>query len=45
MAIRDSLALEYPAEKLEILVACDGSRDQTPAIAQSLADGPREWRE
>jgi cellulose synthase/poly-beta-1,6-N-acetylglucosamine synthase-like glycosyltransferase len=39
--IRDSLALEYPAEKLEILVACDGSRDQTPAIAQSLADGVR----
>ncbi len=39
--IRDSLALDYPAEKMEILVACDGSRDQTPRIAQSLADGVR----
>ncbi len=39
--IRDSLALEYPAEKLEILVACDGSRDETPAIAASVADGVR----
>ena len=39
--IRDCLHLEYPVEKLEILVACDGSRDQTPAIAQSFADGIR----
>jgi poly-beta-1,6-N-acetyl-D-glucosamine synthase len=39
--IRDSLQLEYPVEKLEILVACDGSRDRTPAIAQSFADGVR----
>ena len=39
--IRDSLALEYPPEKIEILVACDGSRDRTPAIAQSMADGER----
>jgi biofilm PGA synthesis N-glycosyltransferase PgaC len=39
--IRDSLRLEYPPEKLEILVACDGSSDGTPAIAQTLADGRR----
>jgi cellulose synthase/poly-beta-1,6-N-acetylglucosamine synthase-like glycosyltransferase len=39
--IRDSLALDYPAGKMEILVACDGSRDATPQIAHSLADGVR----
>jgi poly-beta-1,6-N-acetyl-D-glucosamine synthase len=39
--IRDSLRLDYPAEKLEILVVCDGSRDETPAIAQEMADGRR----
>ncbi len=39
--IRDSLQLDYPADKIEILVACDGSRDATPEIAQSNADGVR----
>jgi cellulose synthase/poly-beta-1,6-N-acetylglucosamine synthase-like glycosyltransferase len=39
--IRNSLALDYPSDKLEIVVACDGSRDNTPAIALSLADGVR----
>ncbi|HYL34762.1 MAG TPA: glycosyltransferase family 2 protein [Bryobacteraceae bacterium] len=39
--IRNSLALDYPAAKLEVLVACDGSRDGTPQLAQSLADGVR----
>jgi poly-beta-1,6-N-acetyl-D-glucosamine synthase len=39
--IRDSLNLDYPAEKLEVLVATDGSRDRTPQIAESLADGTR----
>jgi len=39
--IRDSLRLEYPMEKLEILVACDGSRDDTPSLAESMADGSR----
>jgi len=39
--IRDSLDLDYPAEKLEILVACDGSRDRTPEIAGAMADGDR----
>ncbi len=39
--IRDSLHLHYPPEKLEILVATDGSRDRTPEIARGLADGNR----
>jgi biofilm PGA synthesis N-glycosyltransferase PgaC len=39
--IRGSLQLDYPAEKLEILVVCDGSRDETPRIAQAMADGVR----
>ncbi len=39
--IRDSLALDYPADKLEIVVCCDGSRDQTPEITRTLADGER----
>lgn len=36
--IRNSLALDYPPDKLEIVVACDGSRDATPRIARDLAD-------
>ena len=39
--IRDSQRLDYPAEKLEILVVCDGSRDATPEIAGQMADGER----
>ena len=39
--IRDSLRLDYPPEKLDILVVCDGSLDDTPGIAQGLADGQR----
>jgi cellulose synthase/poly-beta-1,6-N-acetylglucosamine synthase-like glycosyltransferase len=39
--IRDSLQLDYPAEKIEILVVCDGSRDETPQIAKAMADGVR----
>ncbi|HVI09034.1 MAG TPA: glycosyltransferase family 2 protein [Candidatus Binatia bacterium] len=35
--IRNSLALDYPAEKLEIVVASDGSRDATADIVRSLA--------
>lgn len=35
--IRNSRALDYPAEKLEILVACDGSQDGTPVIAESMS--------
>ena len=32
--LEDILALEYPKEKLQILVASDGSTDQTNAIVQ-----------
>lgn len=39
--IENSLALDYPADRMEIVVASDGSRDETAAIAQSRADGKR----
>jgi cellulose synthase/poly-beta-1,6-N-acetylglucosamine synthase-like glycosyltransferase len=35
--IRNTLALDYPAGKLEVVVASDGSRDATAAIVQSLS--------
>jgi cellulose synthase/poly-beta-1,6-N-acetylglucosamine synthase-like glycosyltransferase len=39
--IRNSLALDYPADRIEIVVACDGSPDETPALARRMADGDR----
>ena len=39
--IRNALALDYPAERLEIVVASDGSTDATAAIVARLADGDR----
>lgn len=39
--IRNSLALDYPAERLEVVVACDGSKDDTPELAARMADGKR----
>jgi cellulose synthase/poly-beta-1,6-N-acetylglucosamine synthase-like glycosyltransferase len=36
--IRNGLALDYPAEKLEIVIASDGSKDATAEIVRSLAD-------
>jgi cellulose synthase/poly-beta-1,6-N-acetylglucosamine synthase-like glycosyltransferase len=36
--IRNGLALDYPADKLEIVVASDGSKDATAEIARSLAE-------
>lgn len=39
--IRNALELDYPPEKLEIVVACDGSPDSTPALAKAAADGVR----
>jgi cellulose synthase/poly-beta-1,6-N-acetylglucosamine synthase-like glycosyltransferase len=39
--IENSLALNYPADRLEIVVASDGSKDQTAETAQKLADGNR----
>jgi cellulose synthase/poly-beta-1,6-N-acetylglucosamine synthase-like glycosyltransferase len=39
--IRNSLALDYPLERLEIVVACDGSPDDTPALAKQIAEAYR----
>ncbi|MBZ5608126.1 MAG: glycosyltransferase family 2 protein [Acidobacteriia bacterium] len=39
--ISNALALHYPAESLEIVVASDGSRDETVAIARRFEDGRR----
>lgn len=36
--IRNSLALDYPHDRLEIIVVSDGSADRTPAIVASFAD-------
>jgi cellulose synthase/poly-beta-1,6-N-acetylglucosamine synthase-like glycosyltransferase len=33
--VADALALDYPREKLEIVVACDGSTDGTPDAARA----------
>ena len=37
--ITNSLGLDYPAEKLEIVVASDGSKDATAEIVRSFAAG------
>jgi cellulose synthase/poly-beta-1,6-N-acetylglucosamine synthase-like glycosyltransferase len=39
--IKNSLALDYPADRIEIVVASDGSSDGTAAIAQAHSDGKR----
>jgi biofilm PGA synthesis N-glycosyltransferase PgaC len=39
--VRNSLALDYPPERIEILVASDGSTDATAEIVEGLADGRR----
>lgn len=36
--LQNALALEYPRERLQILVAADGSDDETVSIAQSYAE-------
>jgi len=36
--LENSLALDYPREKLQILVAADGSSDKTPEIVARFAD-------
>ena len=38
--IRNVASLDYPAEKLELIIACDGCQDDTAAIARKTA---REW--
>jgi cellulose synthase/poly-beta-1,6-N-acetylglucosamine synthase-like glycosyltransferase len=39
--IENSIALNYPSDRLEIVVASDGSKDGTVETAQKLADGNR----
>jgi cellulose synthase/poly-beta-1,6-N-acetylglucosamine synthase-like glycosyltransferase len=39
--IENSLALDYPPDRLETVVASDGSSDDTNAIAAGYADGKR----
>jgi cellulose synthase/poly-beta-1,6-N-acetylglucosamine synthase-like glycosyltransferase len=39
--IRNAASLDYPANKLEVLVASDGSSDDTVETAQRLSDGTR----
>ena len=39
--IQNSLALDYPADRLEIVVASDGSKDDTAEAARRLEDGTR----
>src|SRR5687767_15679534 len=36
--LENALALDYPRERLEIIVASDGSTDATDAIVQSFSD-------
>ncbi len=44
--LENTIAIEYPADKLEILVASDGSTDQTDAITLEFADrGVRLFRQ
>jgi len=33
--VKNALALDYPRERLQIIVACDGSPDDTPALARA----------
>jgi cellulose synthase/poly-beta-1,6-N-acetylglucosamine synthase-like glycosyltransferase len=35
--IRNSLELNYPADRLEIVIACDGCKDNTAELAKSMA--------
>jgi cellulose synthase/poly-beta-1,6-N-acetylglucosamine synthase-like glycosyltransferase len=37
--IRNSLVLDYPVDKLEVVIASDGSKDATAEIVRSYAEG------
>ncbi len=37
--IRNSLALDYPADKLEVVIASDGSKDATAEIVRTFSEG------
>ena len=38
--IHNSLALDYPPDRLEIVIACDGCKDGTPRLAEEAAQSP-----
>jgi hypothetical protein len=42
--VRNSLALDYPADKLEIVIASDGSTDATARLVRSLAESEGKGR-
>ena len=42
--IRNSLALDYPADKLEVVVASDGSKDATAEIVRSFSGRENDGR-
>jgi len=42
--IRNSVALDYPADRIDIAIACDGPKDDTTAIAQRTAASIGEGR-
>jgi len=42
--LRNALALDYPADRLDIVVASDGSKDNTNAIVRSFAEGEGRGR-
>ena len=39
--IRNVLGIDYPADRYELVVACDGPKDGTAEIVRSMADGVR----
>jgi cellulose synthase/poly-beta-1,6-N-acetylglucosamine synthase-like glycosyltransferase len=42
--IRNSLAVDYPADKFEIVIASDGSKDATAEIVRGFAEGEAAGR-
>jgi cellulose synthase/poly-beta-1,6-N-acetylglucosamine synthase-like glycosyltransferase len=42
--IRNSVALDYPTDRIDIAIACDGPRDSTTSIAQRVAAEAGEGR-
>ncbi|HZW95569.1 MAG TPA: glycosyltransferase family 2 protein [Candidatus Eremiobacteraceae bacterium] len=42
--IRNSVAIDYPVDKLEVVIASDGSKDATAEIVRSFAEGETSGR-
>src|SRR5947199_2436252 len=42
--VENALALDYPPERLEVIIASDGSRDRTVALARAAATAGGEGR-